>query len=270
MNLSQRSKLSLCQLFDLIQKDRIPLLLEKHGLRHFDHEWCNLAQIKKAVLNASGEEIRSILDEVLRTHQTLRYEISPKYRFDDRWKDLLLCLELDGYRRGLDEYGREIDFFVPTEPKIEGVQAVEDDLTSEILRSELQESHEIVGVIEKSADSFREEDFNACLNSARVALESLATSIAQHRKVNQPGGFDPKKWGQIVAYLRKSEFISEEQEAGLTGVFRFISPSHTPVLGGSEQEFARLGRNLALGFCYFLIKQFNGKYIRHPSFQRLV
>ena len=43
----------------------------------------------------------------------------------------------------------------------------------------------------------------------------------------------------------------------------FVSPgSYTPVLGGSEKEFARLGRSLALGFCYFLIKQFNGQY--HP------
>ncbi len=41
------------------------------------------------------------------------------------------------------------------------------------------------------------------------------------------------------------------------GVYGFISrASHTPI-GFSEQEFARLGRSLALGFCYFLIKQFN-------------
>ena len=75
--------------------------------------------------------------------------------------------------------------------------------------------------------------------------------------VEVPGSFDSSKWGQVVAHLRVSGFITKQQEAGLTGVFSFVSPgSHTPV-GFSEQEFARLGRSLALGFCYFLVKHFN-------------
>ncbi len=259
MNLSRRSKLSLCQFLDLFVQDEVSRLFEKHGLCDFDLEWCKSDGIEKAIRNASNERIRSILDEVLMTRQTLRYEVSPKYRFDERWTDLLLCLELDGYRRGLDEDEREIDSFVPNEPTIDGVQAVEDDLTLAICRSGLPEADEIMKVIEKSADAFRGEDYNACLNNSRVALQSLARSIAQQRQENQPGNFDPSKWGEVVAYLRTSGFISKQQEAGLTGVFRFVSPgSHTPVVGGSEQEFARLGRSLALGFCYFLIKQFNG------------
>ena len=202
-----------------------------------------------------------MLDEVLMTRQTLRYGVSPKYLFDERWKDLLLCLELDGCRPGVDENGRETDSFMRIEPTIAGVQAVEDDLTLEIGRSGLPGSDEIVQVIGKSADAFQGEDYNACLNNSRVALQSLARSIALERQEVEPGNFDPDRWGEVVAYLRKSKFISKQQEAGLTGVFGFVSPgSHTPVLG--EQEFARLGRNLALGFCYFLIKQFNGQH--HP------
>jgi hypothetical protein len=112
-------------------------------------------------------------------------------------------------------------------------------------------------VIANSADAFRRNDFNGCLGNARVALQSLATKIARERQVKHPGNFDPTKWGQVAAYLRVSGFITAEHEAGLTGVFSFASPgSHIP-LGFSEQEFARLGRGLALGFCYFLIKHYN-------------
>ena len=118
----------------------------------------------------------------VRTHGVLRYEISPKYRLDERWKDLLLCLELDGYRRGLDEYGREMDTFVSTEPAIEGVLAVEDDLTAELRRSGLPDADDISRIIENSADAFRRGDFNGCLSNARVALQTLATSIAKQRQ----------------------------------------------------------------------------------------
>ena len=264
MNLSRRSCLSLCQFLDLFDRDTLVVLFEKHGLRSEDlsDEWGGTsitAAVREAVLRASGEQIVNVLEEAVRTHGVLRYEISPKYRLDERWKDLLLCLELDGYRRGLDEYGREMDTFVSTEPAIEGVLAVEDDLTAELRRSGLPDADDISRIIENSADAFRRGDFNGCLSNARVALQTLATSIAKQRQKISPETYDPSKWGQVVAYLRKSEFISDQQESGLTGVFSFASPgAHTPV-GFSENEFASLGRNLSLGFCYFLIKHLNAE-----------
>ncbi len=262
MNLSRRSRLSLCQFLDLFDRDSLVVLFEKHGLRTdaLLEQWGGTsvtAAVREAVLAASAEQIGNILAEALRTDGTLRYQISPRYRFDERWNDLLLYLELDGYRRGYDEYKRETDTFVPTEPTIEDVQAVENDLAAELQQSGLPDAGDIARVIENSADAFLRSDFNGCLGNARVALQTLATSIAQQRHANHPGSFDPSKWGQIATYLRVSAFITEHEEAGLTGVFSFTSPgSHTPV-GFSEQEFARLGRSLALGFCYFLVKHFN-------------
>ena len=110
MNLSRRSRLSLCQFLDLFDSDALVVLFEKYGLRpnELSNEWGGAsatAAIRQAVLKASGEQIGSVLGEALRTHGALRYQISPRYRFDERWNDLLLCLELDGYRRGVDEYG---------------------------------------------------------------------------------------------------------------------------------------------------------------------
>ena len=262
MNLSERSKLSLCQLFSLFQENQlvaqIRCLLRKHGLGTNRMEW----GLEAVILPASNEQVGDVLDEVLRTKETLRYEISPRRKFDQRWNDLLLCLELDGYRLHFDEYGNETGSFVPTEPAIEGVEAVEDDLTAELRQSELPGVDDIVRIMESSVDAFRREDFNACLSSSRIALESLARSIAQQMQGSQPGEYDPSKWGAIVAYLRKSGFIDCREEAALVGVYGLMSrASHTPI-GFSEMEFARLGRSLALGFCYFLIKQFNGQC--HP------
>ena len=95
---------------------------------------------------------------------------------------------------------------------------------------------------------------NGCLSKARIALETLALSMARARP-----GFYGSKWGHAVMHLRKSGLITEAQEAGLTGVYSLISPgSHKPV-AFDEQEYARLGRNLAVTMCYFLAKCQNNR-----------
>ena len=262
MNLNRRSRLSLCQFLNLFDTDTLVVLFDKYEIRTDDLSYWSgqkspTAAVRDAVIEATGKQIGNVLGEALRTFRTLRGQISQRYRFDETWDDLLLCLELDGYRRGQDEWGGENNTFVPIEPAIEGVQAVEDDLAAELRRSMLRDADEIGCVIENSADAFRRGDSNACLGNARVALETLAKSIARERQARHPRSFDPSKWGQVADYLRVSGFITKQQEDGLTGVYSFASPgSHTPV-GFSEQEFARLGRSLALGFCYFLVKHFN-------------
>lgn len=173
--------------------------------------------------------------------------------------DLLLCLELDGYAEGLDEYGQRLGRFVPIEPVIEGAAAKEDDLTKELRHSGLSSAEEIIELLEKSAASFRSGDFNGCLNNARVAIQTLATSIAQEHLAEHGGNFDETKWGQVVEYLRTSGLHTRQQEQGLAGVFSFVSPgSHIPI-GFTEEEFARLGRSLIVSFSYFLIKQHNAR-----------
>ena len=57
----------------------------------------------------------------------MRTGVSPRRRFDERWQDLRLCLELDGYARERNEYDIELDRLVPIEPIIEGADTVEDD-----------------------------------------------------------------------------------------------------------------------------------------------
>ena len=261
MNLSQRSKLSLCQLLILFPDDLV-LLLKKYGLSTEELERGRRrlsvpAAVKEAILGGSTSQLGELIEELGRTRYSMRTSLSPRYRFDERWNDLRLCLALDSYALARDEYGRELDRFVPIEPMIEGAEPVEDDLAKELHLSGLPESEAILRVLDDSADAFRRADHNSCLNNARVALQALATSIARARVVRCPRHFDETKWGQTISYLRSSSFITQQQEQGLTGVFSFVSPgSHTP-MGFSEQEFARLGRTLAVSCCYFLAKLWN-------------
>jgi len=264
MNLSTRSKLSLCQFLCLFGSHEIILLSGKHEFQMGELEaqpgpGFNANTVRSHVEIASSTQLGGLLQEIARTHNSMRTNINPKYKFDERWEDLKLCLELDGFRLAPEELNPKLEKFVPIEPMIEGMQPIEDDLTIEIRKSNLPETEEVCRVLGNSADAFIQSDFNGCLTNARVALQTLATSIAKARQVTCPGNFDSTKWGQIVDYLRTSNFITSKEEEGLTGVFSFISPgSHIPV-GFTEQEFVRLGRSLTLSMCYFLAKRWNGE-----------
>lgn len=262
MKTGKRTRLSLCQFLPLLGQQRVGLVLEKYDIPadEVSGDWYNSSweqALTYAVLGASDVQVTEILQELARTGGAIRSQVSPKHRYDELWADLVLCLQLDNIVRGKDEYGREQNLFVPVEPAIDGVQPVDDDLTSELKRSELQGVDSILGMIEESANGFKAGNKNACLNAARVALETLARTIAVGRRAAHPGSFDEEKWGQVVAYLRTSGFIDKKKEEGLTGVYSFVSPgSHVP-LGMSDLEFARLGRTLSFSCCYFLIKASN-------------
>ena len=265
MDLSSRSKLSLCQFLLLFRHPLLRLLLDKYGVPHeLTQEDLHdaTAVLSESVCEAaSATQLGNLLQEIARTDGTLRCEVEPRYRFDQRWEDLLLCLELDGYRaersRVLDDTTR----IVAIEPTIHGAAPVDDDLGKQLRATDLRNADEIAQLLDSSATAFRNREFNPCLTNARVALQTLATSVArqQHARARNETHrtFDERKWGQVVAYLRASGVITDDQEQGLTGVFGFLSPgAHTPI-GFNEQEFTRLGRSLAVTMCYFLVKRFN-------------
>ena len=265
MNLSQRTKLSLCQfLIDVQGRDEIVLLLQKHGISTDDFEFgypgrIPLDAIKAVVLAAEHVQAGDLVQELARTCGAIRSSVSPRYKYDERWDDLCSCLQLDGYARGKDEHGRELGSFCAIEPELPGASNPEDDLRRELGQSALAGADKIISTLDKSADAFRREDFNGCLNNARVALQTLGTAIALQIPADLPSGFNDEKWGQVLDRLRSTGFLDEKQEKGLAGVYGFVSPgSHRPI-GFTEQEFARLGRTLALNLCHFLVKLWNAR-----------
>ena len=254
-----RTLRSLAQFLELQDGELIALLLEKHGF--YASEVSDASRFRTNLLSAlvrsldaaSPPQVATLLDEIARTAGDLRNRVSPRYRYDERFSDLQRCVELDGY---LIEDGR----ILPIEPSFERSPQVEDDLTRELSTSGLPQAREVVRKVNDSAESFRASspNYNACLNDARVALQALATDIAEARVPCHPGSFDRAKWGSVIAYLRTSGFLTEEEERGLAGVFGFVSPgSHRP-LGLSEEEFARLGRGFVAGMCWFLVKRHRG------------
>ena len=258
MNLSSRSKLSLCQFLLLFRRTSLRLLLDKYEIPHeLEEEYLDAtAALTESVCEAaSATQLGNLVQEIARTQRALRCEVEPRYRFDQRWEDLLLCLELDGYGAEPNPMLGGPTSIVAIEPTIDGAAAIDDDLSRQLQATGLPDTGEIARLLDSSATAFREREFNACLTNARVALQTLATSVALAG--NDQGAFDARMWGQVAAYLRTSGIITHDEEQGLTGVFSFLSPgAHTPI-GFDEQEFARLGRSFAVTMCYFLAKRFN-------------
>lgn len=252
--LSARAKLSLCQYLALQETGVLSVLFEKHGAAtpNFGYFGNPIEALRPVMSEMPDEQLRSILDEIVRTQGDLRYRVSPRYRYEERWNDFVRCLELDGYRV-------ESRQLVPVDPTIEGASPIDDDLSAEIRRSQLPEAQAVLRLLEASASAFRQAqpDYNACLSNARVALETLGRAIAKARLAKHPGSFDETKWGQVLAYLRASGLLTKNEEEGIAGVYGFISPgAHVPV-GLTQEEMVRLGRSQMASVSYFLIKRYN-------------
>ena len=102
MNLNARTRLSLAQFLALLDHSALTLLLPKHGFAVEDLEDSFAPRslpdlLRVAVVEAEPESLRSLLEEIARTLGAIRATQSPKYPYDERWHDLRLCLELDGY-----------------------------------------------------------------------------------------------------------------------------------------------------------------------------
>lgn len=240
MTLSTRSRISLFQFLELFEYDLINVLLEKYS---FTGSFRNFPEIKNII---KQEDTTLLINEIVSTRQELRSRITPKYKFEERWSDFKRCLLLDGYKI-------EDDKIISIEPNIEGLQAIEDDLTNEILRSSLTQKDDIVKLINASAESFKKNtpDYNECLSKVRISLETLVKNITM--SLTQAN----ENWGRSLKKLKENGFISNNEEQAISSTYTYVSDgSHIP-LGFTEEEYARYGRNLILSVCYYIIKKFN-------------
>ncbi len=261
--ISQRSKLSLCQYLDLLPKGFSIVLLRKHGMdgganddvesSSFGFDTHDSEEISSVIMCASQDQLHSLLSEILRTHSDVRYRVSPRYRHDERWHDLELCLRLDGYIVGDDQ-------LISVDPSIEDAEPLDDDLTATLKASDLPNAKRVIERLNDSTDAFRKAppDLEVSLSKARIALETTAKDMASIMGQNNSGDYDDLKWGQALKDLRQSNLISRNEEKGLAGVYGFISEGVHKVLGLEDIEMARLGRTLAFGMIYFLVRRFDG------------
>jgi hypothetical protein len=229
----------------------VVVLVNKHGIRFSAEEGRLLTELINCFRSAEDVPLLSLIEEIVRTDGDLRARVEKKYRHDERFGDLRRCLQLDGY---IVENKRlsQID------PSFIDAPLLDDDLLVELNASGLSGAEEIVRKVNSSSELFRSSppNYNACLNDIRVALETLAKAIAVAQQLSSSPPYDNTKWGSVIGFLRIVGFITQEEEKGLAGVYGFVSPgSHRPV-GLSEEQMARLGRSLALGMCWFLVKSY--------------
>ncbi|MBX8493785.1 hypothetical protein [Pseudomonas cichorii] len=247
-----RTRHSTAQFLGLQEIPTIRVLLEKHGIDASEiHHRTIIGGLALLITQADDKKLKYVLDEVTRTYKDLRSHVSPKERFDERYDDLKKCLLLDGFVV-------ENKQLLMLDPSIRDAPPVDDELIAVLQQLGLPRCDGVIQKINDSTDAFRRPipDFNASLANARVSLETLAGDIAQARIVGiqPPLSLDPTSWGSILNCLRKIGFITNEEELGLAGVYRFLSPgAHRPI-GLPQDQMTRLGRTLALNMCWFLAK----------------
>ena len=249
--IGSRTRISLAQFIELQQREFYVALVNKHGIKISAVNRQQVSDLTGCLLSANDEILLSLVEEIARTGGDLRSRVSPKYCYDERFSDLCRCLQLDGY---LLE-GKNL---TQTDPSISDAPSLDDDLLLELNASGLTDAEEIARKINTSSELFRTSppNYNACLNDIRVALETLAKTIAATQQSSESPAYDKTKWGSVICFLKTEGFITLEEEKGLAGVYGFISPgSHRPV-GISDEKMARLGRSLALSMCWFLIKNY--------------
>src|SRR5690554_2746527 len=247
--IGKRARYSLAQFFEIQDPRVVVTLLGKYDLHASVSYGNEIHDLLIILRNESDERVLYVLNEIVSTKGYLRSKVSPKYVFDERFNDLERCLQLDGYVINNNAFS-QID------PSIGDGEPIEDDLIQALGSSGLLKAAEIIGKINNSSAAYRATppNYNACLNDIRVALETLASSIAKNLENSSSPSYDENKWGAIVSFLRTVGYISTEEERGLVGVYGFVSPgSHRP-LGVPEEQMARLGRSLRLGMCWFLVK----------------
>lgn len=240
MTLSKRTKISLAQFLYLFNRSLIGILFEKYDI---NGDCQNIEEIKDTLLN---ENTTKLIYEIIETKYSLRNQVSPRGLFDERWVDFEKCLLLDGYR--IDD-----KTIIAIEPRTDGVQPIEDDLTSEILKSSLVLKNEIIKLINDSAEAFNRSpsDYNQCLSKVRISLETLIIDIANSFTKTK------HKWGLAIEELKKYGFLEDKEVKVFTATYTFVSDgSHKPI-GFTEEEYARFSRNLTLSTCYYVIKKFN-------------
>jgi hypothetical protein len=250
--IGSRARHSLAQFLELQEPVVSIVLFSKYGVQHLS---LSPGQLMYGLLNIvrdlDDRTLMLVLAEVVATQGDLRSRVNPKYRFDERLHDLTQCLLLDGYAVQKAK-------LVQIDPSIEDAAPLEDDLIIALQNSGAPRAAEIVAKIADSAQAFRATppDYNAALVNARVALETLAADVAADvaSGMTPAPGYNPAKWGEVLAFLRSTGEVTLEEERGLAGVFGFLSPgAHRPV-GIPKDQMTRLGRSFALNMCWFLLK----------------
>ena len=190
-------------MLEIFEYDFINVLLKKYSLPNHCRSITDIENI------LTKQDINLLMQEIVSTQQSLRSRITPRYRFDERWKDFEKCLFSDGYKIA------ENNSLISIEPEVTGIVAMEDDLTNEIKKSSLSKKDAIVKLIIESEEAFKNAtpDYNGCLSKARISLETMVKDIANNN------GCSDKCWGRSLNILKENNFITNDEELAISSTY---------------------------------------------------
>jgi len=165
MEISNRSKLSLVQLLLTMDQSAAALLLNKHlGVYPSQGEGFPSEEMKGAILNAANEQIGHLCEEFVRTNDAISRIIQPRYLFTTHWEDFKRCMFLDGWLVD-DAHVASERRIIPIDESVGDQNIIQDELTSEIRRTNISNKEEILRTLENSANAFLRNppDYNGCL-----------------------------------------------------------------------------------------------------------
>lgn len=204
----------------------------------------------REVLLSLGKSSRvELCSSVVGFQKNIRNLTEPRYKFDEKWPRFERSAALDGY---LVQDGRVI----AVDPIAEHLVTSEDSLSELIHQSSVSGADDIISLIKKSAEDYLKQppDLIGCLSNMRTALESFVKSLALKTQLKREETKDTSKWGNALAYLRSTGFISEKEENVFVSVYALLSELHRPIRM-EENEMVCLGRSIALSLCWLLSKK---------------
>jgi hypothetical protein len=201
--------------------------------------------------DASLEEMKSMLIEMLAGNAMLRSAAPGKHVFDDAIDDLKRWIFHDGWIvEGTD--------ILRITPMAEEVTGVRDKLLEDLDKSGLDNDTTIRALLDYSSKDFvaQPPDFNGSITKARIAFETVARRAAREIALTRNADYSEDSWGKALQLLNSQEVIDPREEKILSQVYTFISPgAHIPK-GITAEEWARLARTFAVSSTYFLLQKF--------------
>lgn len=213
--------------------------------------YTDLTGFSEIIRDASPEEHKEMLAELLIDNQLLYDEARVKWVFKDSVENLKRWALLDGW---IVDNGKLLRLTHEAEDAVE----IRDKLLQDLESSGLDGDNSIRRCVENSAKHFADEppDFNASINDVRITLETVARRAANALAKTSNNTYEKDSWGSALLFLRKEAVIEEKEENVLAAVYTFVSDgSHVPQ-GVSQEEWARLARVFGLSSAYFLLQKY--------------
>lgn len=246
--LTNHTRAILVQVLQAISPEAVRLLFLKHF--DIDQPYLDLDDKLRITTEASAEQVRGLLIEILGDTISVRRDAPHKGVFDSRVEDLNRRLRTDGF----EVVDRTLTQLAPAAG---AASQISDYLESVLSQSTLDQDGAIREKLRESHDhmSCAPPDLNGSTIKARIALETIArraaSSIATTRGRTSPNDI----WGAALNFLRTEGVITQDEENAISTFYKLISPgAHVPT-GLTDEQWAILARTFVISSAYFLTQK---------------